>query len=140
MYSVYKLENLLNGKKYIGYAKNYKSRASKHLSDLRNQRHDVFCLQQDFNSLGEDAFSFYVLACALNRKYAKAIEHSLILEYETLNPDFGYNKSTYKGWGLESRFRDSERKFIKKGKYELLEGVSLHHAIPKQLFSNFSPS
>jgi len=140
MYSVYKLENLLSGKKYIGYAKNYKSRASKHLSDLRNQRHDVFCLQQDFNSLGEDAFSFYVLACTHNKHHAKMIEHSLILEYETLNHNFGYNKSTSKGWSIEARFRDSERKFMRKGKYVLLPDMVLNQPIPIHLYSTFTPN
>lgn len=58
---IYQIENLINGRIYVGRASRFKGRWSTHLSSLRNNKHHNEYLQNDFNKLGEDAFQFEVI-------------------------------------------------------------------------------
>lgn len=142
MFTIYKIENFINGKKYIGYTQRYKSRVSQHLSGLRNNRHEVHTLQEDFNTFGIAAFSFSVLTTTTNVSDAKKTEHAFILQLGTLNHELGYNKSTCKGWGPESKFRDTERKLLKSRRrpYLLLPGTDLNHPVHECLIRSFKPN
>jgi group I intron endonuclease len=60
MYYIYKIENLVNHKKYIGLTNNIERRRSRHFSDLRNGRHDNSFLQKEYNIYGEENFNFNV--------------------------------------------------------------------------------
>lgn len=61
MYYIYKIENLLNHKKYIGLTNNVARRRARHFTDLRCNRHDNSFLQKEFIRDGEENFSFEVL-------------------------------------------------------------------------------
>ena len=58
MYYIYKIENLLNHKKYIGLTNNIARRRARHFTDLRCGRHDNSFLQKEFLRDGENNFSF----------------------------------------------------------------------------------
>lgn len=58
MYYIYKIENLINHKKYIGLTNNINRRRARHFTDLRCNRHDNSFLQKEFNIFGESNFSF----------------------------------------------------------------------------------
>ena len=58
IYYIYKIENLVNGKVYIGLTNNLLRRKNRHFGDLRRQVHDNKFLQKEFNQYGEDNFSF----------------------------------------------------------------------------------
>jgi group I intron endonuclease len=58
---IYKITNKLNGRIYIGSAKEFKVRWKSHASSLRNQKHQNKFLQADFNKCGEEAFVFEVI-------------------------------------------------------------------------------
>lgn len=58
MYYIYKIENLINHKKYIGLTNNLTRRRARHFTDLRCNRHDNKFLQKEFNIYGEENFSF----------------------------------------------------------------------------------
>lgn len=60
MYYIYKIENLLNHKKYIGLTNNIQRRRARHFTDLRCHRHDNSFLQKEFDRDGESNFSFSV--------------------------------------------------------------------------------
>lgn len=60
MYYIYKIENLINHKKYIGLTNNIRRRRLRHFSDLRCNRHDNSFLQKEFNIYGEENFSFTI--------------------------------------------------------------------------------
>lgn len=58
---IYKITNKLNGRIYIGSAKEFKRRWKQHSYSLRNQKHQNKFLQADFNKCGEEAFIFEVV-------------------------------------------------------------------------------
>ena len=61
MYYIYKIENLLNHKKYIGLTNNIARRRARHFTDLRCGRHDNSFLQKEFLRDGENNFSFEII-------------------------------------------------------------------------------
>lgn len=60
MYYIYKIENLINHKKYIGLTNNIIRRKIRHFTDLRCHRHDNSFLQKEFDIYGENNFSFNI--------------------------------------------------------------------------------
>lgn len=58
---IYKIENSINGHKYIGSAINIKRRWKYHLTSLRNGTHHSQYLQRAWNKYGEDSFVFSIL-------------------------------------------------------------------------------
>lgn len=60
MYYIYKIENLINHKKYIGLTNNIARRRARHFTDLRRNVHDNHFLQKEYNIYGEENFSFNI--------------------------------------------------------------------------------
>lgn len=61
MGQIYKIENEVNGKIYVGSSKDGRKRYLKHLSTLRKSRHHNIHLQRAFDKYGEDVFSYSVI-------------------------------------------------------------------------------
>lgn len=61
MYYIYKIENLINHKKYIGLTNNIKRRRSRHFTDLKCHRHDNSFLQKEYDIYGKDNFDFSIV-------------------------------------------------------------------------------
>lgn len=55
---IYKIENIINGKKYIGSSINIDKRFYRHKNDLINNKHNNIHLQRDFNKYSLDDFKF----------------------------------------------------------------------------------
>lgn len=90
MIGIYKIENLVNGKVYIGQSININQRWSKHKADLRHNNHDNVHLQNSWNKYGEDSFSFEVIEnCSEQELNDKEIYW--INEYNSYEREFGYN-------------------------------------------------
>ena len=87
---IYCIENLVNGKKYVGQSIDIKSRFSKHKSLLRLGKHKNIHLQGAWDTYGENNFSFYVIEeCPQEELDSK--EQNYISNMDLRNPDVGYN-------------------------------------------------
>lgn len=58
---IYKIENKVNGKVYIGSSNSIKRRWQKHKALLRHGKHQNSHLQAAWDKYGEDNFSFSVI-------------------------------------------------------------------------------
>ncbi len=58
---IYKIENLINGKCYIGQSIHVKYRDNIHFSQLRNNKGHNQHLQNSYNKYGKDVFRFTIL-------------------------------------------------------------------------------
>lgn len=88
---IYKLANKLNGRIYVGSAKEFKRRWSQHASSLRNQKHQNKFLQADFNKCGEEAFVFEVLEVT----EGKTKEERLLLEEQYIQKYYDSGTNCY---------------------------------------------
>lgn len=85
---IYKITNIINGKCYIGQAKDYKTRFQGHKLKLRKNEHDNPHLQYAWNYYGEDAFAFDVLEFTEN--YNEKEKYYIKL-YNSTDEAHGYN-------------------------------------------------
>lgn len=60
MYYIYKIENIVNHKIYIGLTNNIVRRRTRHFTDLKYNRHDNSFLQKEYNIYGKDKFIFNI--------------------------------------------------------------------------------
>ena len=89
---IYKIENLVNGKIYIGLTTTTpRLRKYHHFYNLKNERHPNFHLQHSFNKHGESNFKFTVLNYATNKKTLDNLEKDYIKYYNCLDDSKGYN-------------------------------------------------
>lgn len=103
---IYCIENLINGKKYIGQSVNIEARWCKHKSELNNNIHFNDYLQKSWNKYGEDNFKFYVLEfCDINK--LDKLEVYYIDLYQTLNRQNGYNLTS--GGAFNKKYSDETR-------------------------------
>jgi group I intron endonuclease len=58
---IYIIENLINGKNYIGRAKNFRTRVASHKSELNLNHHKNIHLQSAWNKYGAENFTFKIL-------------------------------------------------------------------------------
>lgn len=87
---IYCIENLKDGKKYIGQAKDIYTRFTSHKSKLKNNKHDNDHLQRSYNLHGPENFNFYILEeCSYDK--LNELEILYIGKYKSNDRNFGYN-------------------------------------------------
>lgn len=92
LYCVYCHTNTVNGKRYFGQTINNDNpeiRWGKNGSGYSNNAHFFNAIKK----YGWDAFDHYVLQKDLTKEEADELETLNIVAYNTINPDFGYNKT-----------------------------------------------
>jgi group I intron endonuclease len=89
---VYKIENILNGKVYIGQTTQPTTkRKNKHFNKLEHNQHHNPHLQNSFNKHGKSVFYFQVINYATSKEVLDELEIGYINKYDCLNPKKGYN-------------------------------------------------
>ena len=94
---IYMIQNLVNGKMYIGQAVDIERRWGKHRSELNGGYHRNKHLQKSWRKYGQENFEFTII-CECDESQLNTMEEYYIFELMTYDPDFGYNK-TYGGGG-----------------------------------------
>lgn len=75
----------INNKHYVGQSKNMSARLTAHKGLLRQNKHSIFFLQQDFNFYGEKNFNFKKLIFGVNKDLKSRLKfETLILNTLTL--------------------------------------------------------
>ena len=110
MKCIYKIENRLNNRIYIGSAINFNNRKSKHLFKLRKGIHHSPILQNAWNKYGEDNFIFSIIENILVNNHLLVREQYYI---DTLKPY--YNCCKIAGNRLGLRHSKETRDKISKG-------------------------
>ena len=112
---IYKIENLINNKVYIGSSISVMNRFSTHKRLLIGNIHFNKHLQSSFNKYGIENFKFEIL------EYLKFINKNLIQEREEFNiklhnstdSKYGYNKRVECNTNLGMKFTDEQREKMK---------------------------
>lgn len=91
--AVYFIDNLDNGKFYVGHTEDPVKRERAHLEQLRNGVHHNFLLQEDYDAGDELEFTYFP---ADNLSHAQEMEDSLVISFMStgLLYNIGYGKGT----------------------------------------------
>lgn len=82
MYSIYKIKNNINDKVYIGSTKNFEKRKSRHLYELKNNRHHSIYFQRFYNKyIDEIELDFEIVLTNLSKEEVTIKEEELIHQY-----------------------------------------------------------
>ena len=87
---IYKIENTVNGKVYVGQSKDINVRISHHFASLRKNSHSNIYLQRAFNKYGEHSFVWEIIE-QCNEDELDDKERYYIYQYRSLSSQHGYN-------------------------------------------------
>ena len=112
MHCIYKIENKINGKCYIGQTSNFKERLYSHNSKLQNGFDNP--LYNAIRKYGASNFSVKVIRKDIKTRHIDACERSCIRKYNSLHPN-GYNLTTG-GDGVKDPSDETRRKLSESAK------------------------
>lgn len=106
---VYKIQNTINGKSYIGSSKRIEKRYGEHRSLLRNNKHHSKILQGAWNKYGEGSFLFDIIEiCPVDQLEAREQYYLDNLKPE-LNVAKDVRNNRGRKWSAEERLKHSAR-------------------------------
>lgn len=127
---LYKIENKVNGKVYIGESINIEQRWNTHLESLKANKHHSYKLQKDWNEFGKDNFIFEVLIRVENYKNVMIIktlclikEEEFIIKYNSIENGYNIKPNNYeeafkrRECGVTSKYLDVYKNKNKLGHY-----------------------
>lgn len=98
---VYKIENTITGKVYIGKTKCFYNRYHQHLTSYRRKEYHKtnYLLLNDYETFGIDSFTFEEIYYPLIKEELDSMESHFMEKYDSFNSDNGYNlrKDTEEG-------------------------------------------
>lgn len=87
---IYTITNIENNKLYIGKTKNFYTRWSSHISNLRKNKHTSRHLQKAWNKYGENSFIFEILE-ECEEEFLYSLEHYWCNLLNVHDEKYGYN-------------------------------------------------
>jgi group I intron endonuclease len=127
IYAVYKIENLINGKCYIGISNNYKRR-------WREHKKSPYAVGKAIRKYGVDNFSFEVIYCASTFEHVMEMETFFIKEYNSKKA--GYNL-TEGGEGTVGRIVTPEQRKILSDKNRVRYLIEFDNGSTKEIFGMY---
>lgn len=118
---IYKIENIVNGKLYIGQSTDVNKRKLTHFNDLKNNKHGNQHLQRAFNKYGKSNFKHLIIVWADSKKELDKLEIYFIKKYDSLNRASGYNIRDGGSHGKLSQ--ESKVNYLKKVKIKLVKQI-----------------
>lgn len=91
MIGIYKIENKINNKVYIGKSKNIMQRWSTHEQSLEDGSHHSKTLQEDYNNMGGMSCLNFSIIEICDSKLLSEKETFYIKKFNSSNSEFGYN-------------------------------------------------
>ena len=114
---VYKIQNKINGRCYIGITNDWERRLKQHLEELKYNYHSCEELQDDYNKYGLSAFTFDMI-CNCEEEDLPFMEVYYIKRYDAYTN--GYNRSQGGEYGKLTLKKDEVKNVIEgKIPYEL---------------------
>ena len=144
---IYKIENLVNGKIYIGKSVDIYRRWRKHKTLLNTKSHYNKHLQHAWDIFGEDNFQFSIIEqCVQDNDVLSAKEIYYIEFYNSNNSDFGYNMTNGGDGTFGLKLSEAQRKAAservsgdKNPHYGTKKSENLKHQISEKLKGRISP-
>lgn len=132
---IYTIENLVNGKLYIGYTTNFGERWEKgHKVTLKRGRHVNIHLQRAWYEYGEENFKFDILE-ECEEQFLHSQEHYWTTLLNVHNRQYGYNILPTHPYGIVRHSEETNKKMSaqRKGKKvskEHIEAIAVINRIP----------
>ena len=125
---IYKIENAVNGKIYIGQSCNLKQRINEHKRNLKNNEHQNNHLQLSYNKYGIENFGYSITEeCDENiiddREIYWIAFYNCCNRNKGYNSEYGGNKNKHHSEESKQRMKNSQKNFTK----ERLQKMSLSH-------------
>lgn len=141
MCGIYKIENIIDGKIYIGSSKNIELRWHQHKYCLYKNKHHSILLQRAWNKYGKENFEFSVVEECSEEDLLIREQYYLDL-YKSYDRNIGYNISItanggtvqeqYKKYGEDCYTCIYSENVIKQVINEMLENKKSYHQIAKE--------
>lgn len=124
---IYMIRNRINGKFYIGSAKNFQKRFHHHLEAFRKKKHNSL-FQNAWNKYGESAFSFFIIELCPTQLLIEREQFYLNL-FTPYDRNIGYNicSNAYSRIGVKLSKEHTEKLKRRKVKPELRESISKNY-------------
>lgn len=142
---IYKIENLVNNKKYVGFASDIDYRWTCHKNQLKAKSHHCYHLQKAFNKYGEENFIYEILEECLEEELPKK-EHYWAILLKVHNRKFGYNIKPTSEDGKVRHAEETKRKIGRAHKGRIVKPESIEKQLitkkerAKRLGYTFAPN
>jgi len=88
---IYKIENIINNKIYIGQTIKFKERINSHFNKKKNSKYSIYSLKHAIVNEPRDNFKISIIKECENEKELLEYEKYFISLYDSTNPEKGYN-------------------------------------------------